>query len=194
MSRSRQHPKPQTSYTFDIKSNGVVLFGPFTGFQIRGTFMTKATAADEYEQVPEAHYNKVRVQPNWWSYLVKSVDVFHNNYLLNADDQPQYGQPFLDTYMYAHMTDKMKRYICTEPCAPGNGIPKSKAGWALTADSEWHKYSKEIFGETNVSFRFIPLQFPFFQYSDFESGRPPNAFPMSLMQSLTFRLNLVDDY
>lgn len=36
-------PTAQTpsSYTFDIKSNGVILFGPFTGFQIEGQFMKK---------------------------------------------------------------------------------------------------------------------------------------------------------
>jgi hypothetical protein len=182
-----------TSYTFDIKSNGVVLFGPHTGFQIRGNFMKKTAAGEDYELVTEAEYSRVIVQPNWWSYLVKSVDVFHKNYLLNADDQPQYCQPFLDTYMYAHMTDKTKKYLCTESCAPGNGIPKSSTGWSVTADSEWHKYSKEIFSDEGVYFRYIPLQFPFFQHADFAKGRAPNAFPMSLMQSLTFRLNLVDD-
>jgi hypothetical protein len=95
--------------------------------------------------------------------------------------------------MYAHMTDKAKRYLWSEPCAPGNAIPKTLDTWAVTANSDWHKYSKEIFKEDPVEFSFIPLQFPFFQYTDFEKGHPPNAFSMSLMQLLTFRLNLVED-
>jgi hypothetical protein len=95
--------------------------------------------------------------------------------------------------MYGHMTDETKRFLCTEPCAPGNGIPKSKAGWSVAANSEWHKYSQEIFSaDDDVIFRYIPLQFPFYQHSEI-AKRPPNAFPMSLLQSLTFRLNMVED-
>ena len=182
-----------TSSTFDIKSNGVILFGPFTGFLIKGDFMKKTAGAGEWTNVELAEYSKVRLQPNWFSYLVKSVDVFHKNYLLNADDQPQYGSPFLETYMYGHMTDKTKRYLCTEPCSPGNGIPTTTNGWSLTANSEWHKYSQEVFGEDGARFRYIPLQFPFFQHADFVNSKPPNAFPLSLLQALTFRINLVDD-
>ena len=182
-----------TSYTFDIKDNSVVLFGPFTGFNIDGFFMKKPTAAGEWENMEEDDFTKVRIQPNWWSYLVKSVDVFHKNYLLNADDQPQYVQPYLETYMYGQMNDKTKRYLCTEPCSPGNGIPTSRSGWALTANSDWHKYAKELFTIQGVKFCYIPLQFPFFQHADFTNGKQPNAFPMSLMQSLTFRIHLVDD-
>ena len=182
-----------TSYTFDIKSKEVVLFGPFTGFLINGKFLKKTTAASEWEPMELEDYTKVRVQPNWWSHLVKSVDVFHKNYLLNADDQSQYVQPYLETYMLSQMNDKTKKYLCTEPCSPGNGIPSSLTGWTFTDNSEWHKYARHLFADSNLKFRYIPLQFPFFQNADYASGKQPNAFPMSLMQSLTFRLHLVED-
>jgi len=193
--------KSATLYEFEFpNSNSVLLFGPMSGFRVKGVFECKdsATALDtSYVPIPAADYSKVMVQPNWFENIVKSVDVFNNNASVKCDDVPRYADMVLNTYLYANMDKELKNYLCPEAHHPARCLPIVKGGFSSEADSEWHNYSKTIFGKAAFEFRYVPMfVFPFFQHALFGSpgGRPPAALPMSLLEKLKVSINFKENF
>jgi len=193
--------KSDTLYEFELPSKqSTYLFSARTGFKVKGVFEFKAsaTAADNtYDKIPEADYATLQLQPNWFEMLVKSVDVFHNNASVRCHDVPRYADMWLNTYLYSVMDDEIKRCLFPETNSPGRAVPTKIDGWTLAANSEWHEYSKKLFGKPSIVFRYVPtFVFPFYQQANFCSHgeRPPAAIPMSILNKMTISLQLKEKF
>ena len=185
------------SYEFEITSNALVLFGSNTGFNITGSFKMKDTAtATEETTIPLTEYDKVRVQPNWFEHCIKSIDVFHHHSNTRPHETPPYVDSFLNTYFNANMDKITKKYLYFEDSSPGYAVSATSQGWTTEASSDWHKYSKKIFGEDSISFTYIPLHlFPFYQHPNFMlAGNVPNGIPMQGLGKLSIRINFKDNF
>ena len=193
--------KSPTLYEFVIDNlHSILLFGPTAGFRVKGVFEVKADAAaadSTFAAIPAADYATVALIPNWFETLVKSVDVFHNNTQLKCDDVPKYVDAYLNCYLNSMMDKEVKDYLYPEPHNPGRCVPIKKAGFTVAADSEWHEYSKLVYGKPNIEFRYVPLHtFPFFQQPEFgaNGSKQPAAFPMALLEKVTIAINLKEDF
>ena len=188
--------KSATHYEYELSGlNSAILFGPCSGFRVKGTFEVKASkeALDStYTLIPEDEYAKVQLMPNWFENLVKSVDVFHNNTQIKCDDVPRYADQFVNTYIYSRMDKEVRDYLFPEPHNPGRCVPLKKGGFSKEADSEWHEYSKTVFNKRAIEFRHTPTHtFPFFQQPEFGAygSKLPVVIPMSVLEKLTFAIN-----
>ena len=186
--------KSDTVFEFDLPNNATLLFGPNSGFVVKGIF-EKQNADKSWDVVPAADFATVVLQPNWFENAIKSIDVFHNNTQLKAHDVPRYSDTFVNSYLYAHMHPEIKKCLCPEPCNTGNGIPTKPNSWVGSdANSEWAKYSKTIYNNNSLKFRYIPpFTFPFYQESNFcRAGRPPAALPMPVLGKVSIIMTIKD--
>lgn len=183
--------QPTTSsaevYEYDLPTTGLIMFGPATGFVVRCVIEVQDAATAKWSTASQAESLKMALQPNWFEHLIKDVAVFQNNTNLNCHDVPRSADPFINTYIYAHMHPEIKRYIFPEPQNPGNCVPVDLNDWALHADSKWDVYSKHVLGQSKLMFRYIPsFTFPFYQQPNFSvDGRPPAVIPMALVGKMT---------
>lgn len=184
--------QPTTSspevYEYDLPTTGLLMFGPASGFLVRCVFETFDNTTKRWLTVPAADASKMALQPNWFEHVIKDVAVFQNNTNLNCHDVPRSADPFINTYIYAHMHPEIKRYIFPEPQNPGNGIPVKTNDWALdVATSKWNQYSANVLGINKLTFRYIPsFTFPFYQQPNFSvDGKPPAVIPMALVGKMT---------
>lgn len=189
--------KSPTLIEFELAHmNSVLMFGPNTGFRVQGAFEVKPKEEDPdtaYVEIPAAEYSKVVLMPNWFENLVKSVDVFHNNTQVKCDDVPRYADTFLNTYLYSNMDKETKSNLFPESVNPARCVPIYKGQYVHTANSEWHNYSKQVFGKNNIEFRYVPTHvFPFFQQPQFgaEGSRLPAVLPMSVIEKLNIGIHL----
>ena len=191
--------KSPTLYEFELpNSNSVFLFGPNTGFKVKGVFEYKGkTEADTaYIAIPDTHYSKVALQPNWFENLIKSIDVFNNNASVKCDDVPRYADHILNTYLYSTMDTEVKDYLCPEAQHPARCVPTKKDWYSVTQNKEWHEYAKTVFGQVQFAFLYVPMfVFPFFQHAHFgaNGGRLPNALPMSLIEKMRISMSLKEN-
>lgn len=193
--------KSQTLYQFELSDmNSVLLFGPNSGFRVKCLLQAKATAAaadSTYAAIPAEDYTKVQLIPNWFEHIVKSVEIFNGNTQVKCNDVNLYADTWLNTYLYSMMDKETKRNLFPEANNPARCVPSVEGGFPATADSEWHKYSKQVFGKSSCEFRYVPTNvFPFFQQPEFGANgtRLPAALPMSALEKVTISLNLVEDY
>lgn len=173
------------------------LFSDMTRFKVTGVFEIKEAANQAWKPCPAAEYATVCVIPNWFERLIRNQDLFHENYHVKYHDEPMYVGGHLNTYLYHAMDEKLKKFLCPEPCHPGHGVPVDAKKWTFTADSEWHKYSKTIFTGAPITFSWIPLHmFPFFQGSNhlFDVEQVPKCVPTNHTGRLVYRIKFVDDF
>jgi hypothetical protein len=189
--------KSSTLYEFELpNSNSVFLFGPLSGFKVKGVFEQKLEGATEYTAIPADQYPKVQLQPNWFENLIKSIDVFNNNASVKCDDVPRYADHVLNTYLYANMDKDVLEYLAPHHNHPARCVPVRTLGFPATANSEWHEYSKHVFGKPTFEFRYVPMfVFPFYQHAYFGAagGKLPNALPMALLEKLRISISLKED-
>jgi len=189
--------KSNTVYEFDLPTNSTLLFGPNSGFLIKGTFEKQGTDKT-WSKIEQSESATLLVQPNWFENCIKSIDVFHNNTQIKAHDVPRFSDSFVNAYLYANMHPEIKKFLCTEPSHTGNGVPSvistGTNGWyGGDAKSEWSVYSKKIFQNT-TKFRYVPpFTFPFFQQSNFCRVGLPAALPMPVLGKMSIILSMKDD-
>jgi hypothetical protein len=190
--------KSDTVFEFDFPTNSTLLFGPNSGFLIKGTF-EKQKEDKTWSEIEQTELSSVLVQPNWFENSIKSIDVFHNNTQVKAHDVPRYSDSFVNTYLYANMHPEIKKFLCPESCHTGNGVPTENAATASSwygtdENSEWRKYGQSIYQNT-TKFRYVPpFTFPFYQQSNFcRAGRPPAALPMPVLGKMSVILSMKDD-
>lgn len=183
--------QPTTSstevYEYDLPNNSLLLFGPASGFLVRCIIEQEGENAT-WRPVAETEATKLALQPNWFEHLIKDVGVFQNNTRVNCHDVPRSADPFINTYIFAHMHKETKKYLFPEPQNPGHCAPVTLTDWALDSeDSMWRKYAKTVFGKPRVIFRYVPsFTFPFYQQPNFcVDGRPPAVIPMPLVGKMT---------
>jgi len=190
--------KSSTLYEFELpNSNSVFLFGPLSGFKVKAVFEQKLDGATQYTAITADQYAKVQLQPNWFENLIKSIDVFNNNASVKCDDVPRYADHVLNTYLYANMDPEVKDYLAPNPHHPARCAPVKQVGFPSAANSEWHEYSKHVFGKPSFEFRYVPMfVFPFFQHAYFgaSGGKLPNALPMALLEKLRISISMKEDF
>lgn len=196
------HTIPPTSsdahqnFEFEFPRNATLLFGPMSGFLIKGNFESKENAdADDstFTQLDEESGSEVALIPNWFEHLIDDIKVYHGNNLIQAHDVPRNADPFLNTYIYANMNSDIKDKLFPEPYNPGRCVGIGRSDWSFTNESNaWRKYSKELFKHREITFRYTPtFLFPFYQQSSFGlDGRQPNAVPMQAIGKMAVSLML----
>lgn len=187
------------SYDFQLPPNEVILFGPSSGFLINGVFESKVNRdADDatFSKVDENCGSEMALQPNWFEHLISDVRVSIGNQMVKVHDVPREADPFLNSYLFAHMNKGIQNYLFPEPHNPGRCGWLSINDWSLSEESSaWRKYSKELFSKKPISFRYVPsFQFPFHQNPDFHyNGGTQAALPLSIVGNTTISLRLKDD-
>jgi hypothetical protein len=182
--------QPSTSspevYEYDLPTNSLVLFGPASGFLVRCVF-EKEGDDKVWKALAETDAASVCLLPNWFEHIIKDVGVFQNNTRVNCHDVPRAADPFINTYIFAHMHPETKKYLFPEPQNPGHCVPVNKSDWAMDDDkSTWRQYAKHAF-TNRVIFRYVPsFTFPFYQQPNFAiDGPPPAVIPMPLVGKMT---------
>lgn len=173
------------------------LFGDMTRFKVKGVFEVRDTAAGAWRPCPPTEYANVAVYPNWFEMLIRNQDLFHENYHAKVHDEPMYVTGHLNQYLYYAMDEKLKKFLCPEPCHPGYAVASESKKWTCVANSDWHKYSKTIFTGAPISFTWIPLfGFPFYQGSNhvLDAEQIPKAVPVNHVGKLVYRIKFVDDF
>lgn len=190
--------QPTTSspevYEFDLPTNSIVMFGPASGFLVK-CIIEKEGEDKSWSSIPAEDASKFTLQPNWFEHMIKDIGVFQNNTRLNSHDVPKSADPFLHTYLFAHMHPETKKYLFPEPQNPGNFMPTKKADFDLaTETSLWRTYAKNLFSKHMITFRYIPpFTFPFYQQANFcVDGKPPAVIPMPLVGKMTISLYMKD--
>ena len=175
------------------------LFTNMSRFRVTGIFETRDTATAAWKPCPAAEYANVSVCPNWFELLIRNQDLFHDNYHVKIHDEPMYVSGHLNQYLYQAMDDKLKKFLCPEPCHPGNSVTMEAKKWTYADNSEWQKYSKHIFTQAPVTFMWIPLfGFPFFQGSNhtLDAEQVPKCLPVNHVggDKLVYRIKFVDNW
>lgn len=170
-----------TNYEFELPSNTTLLFGALSGFLIKGSFQSKESeAADDnsFVQLTGESGSEVALIPNWFEHLIRDITVYHGSSSIETHDVPKNADPFLNTYIYSHMSKDTKDYLFPEPQNPGRCVGLSEGDWSLTdKNSAWRKYAEAAFGQGEITFRYIPtFLFPFHQQ--------PNPSHAGMLQSV----------
>jgi len=184
--------KTDLLYEFEISSQLVVGFGLYSGFIVEGKFEKKGAAQTAtWGATEEADNEDMVIQQNWFEHLVKDVDVFHINSEISPHDSPSQADPFLNSFLLAHMHKSTKRHLCPEPCNPGNACSVTFGSWKNADDSDYINYSKLVLGK-NLKFRYIPLfKFPFYQSANFvHDDELPRPIPIPAIGNLHIRFYL----
>lgn len=187
--------QPSTSssevYEYELPTNSMLLFGPASGFLVKCT-IEKEGADAKWATAPAADAATMALQPNWFEHLIKDVGVFQNNTRLNCHDVPRAADPFINSYIFAHMHPEIKKYLFPEPQNPGRCVPRLKKDWSLSEDtSGWRQYAEKVLGNSKLVFRYVPsFTFPFYQDANFCIERPPAVIPMPLVGKMTISVYL----
>jgi len=176
-------------------------FGPYSGFQIRGVFECKNNVQagdDTFTAVPLGDYDKIQLVPNWFEHCIKSVDVCYGNDIIRSSNVPRTGDIFLNTYLYSAMDLEIKDQAFPQKANPVYSVPTLQDGWSMNENSEWHSYSKAVFGRSHVEFHYVPsFVFPFYQPSDYqkrEEQQEPILLPVQMLKSMSMNLNFTEKF
>lgn len=183
------------NYEFEFPNNAVLLFGPMSGFLVKGVFESKASGADDstFTKLSAQSGSDVALIPNWFEHLIKDITVYHGNSPVQTHDVPKNAEPFINTYLYAHMHSNTKDCLFPEPSNPGRCVGISEKDWSLSDESStWRKYSEKAFENGKITFRFIPpFLFPFYQEPNLcVTERLPAALPMQIVGKMSVSLML----
>ena len=189
--------RTETLYEFELNSTQVVNFGPQTGFIVEGVFQKKENAdGSAWAACPIADASSLLIQTNWFEHLIKQIDIFHVNSEISPHDVPLQADPYLNSYLLAHMHKSIKKYLCPEPCNPGNATNVEKTEWRVGAaeDTDYSNYIQHVLGKNKIAFRYIPLfKFPFYQGANFVLDKElPQPLPIPAIGGLHIRLYLKD--
>lgn len=191
----KPYSKSTSVYEFQLPRHQVLLFGSISGFMIKGCFESKANSNandSTFSKLDINSGNEVILQPNWFEHLIHDIQLFCNNQIISVHDVPRNVDPFLNTYLFAHMHNVTRDCLFPEVYNPGRCVGLTEEDWSMTDEkSKWRKYSKELFGKESVTFRYLPFfVFPFYQQANLcIDGRAPAALPMSLLGNSTIILH-----
>lgn len=189
----------QSNFEFELPQHVTLLFGPMSGFLVKGTFESKESpSADDstFTKLGEGCGREVALIPNWFEHLISDIKVFHGNSPIQLHDVPRNADPFLNTYLYSHMSSDLKDYLFPEPHNPGRCVGLTSKDWSFTDDtSVWRKYAKEALEKGEITFRHLPaFLFPFYQEPNLcMSGKYPSALPMQALGRMTVNLGFKDE-
>jgi hypothetical protein len=198
--------KPSTKsskrYEFELPYDvdTFIRFGPLTQFGIKGRFVYKdspQSGNETFRAIPLTDYDKVQLIPNWFEHCINSVEVCQNNQVVRSYDVPKNGDRFFNTYIYSTLDEEVKKGVYSNAADTVYSVPRKADGWTMTEGSEWHTYSKQVFGKGYFDFGYLPLfLFPFYQPSEYEKRETqrPTALPMPILQRMKIILNFEDNF
>ena len=175
----------RSDVTFSLPPHGTLLPGNQTRFYIEGIFEKKGDQDIEWSAIPRTEASEVIVSPNWFEKLIEEISLISTNGTSrDLNYVPQYIAPHVNEMLYAHMSPKLKQYLCKEDCHPGNAVTLTRSKWDFTGD-DWIKYAPSIFKGDKFKFSYIPLDtWPFYQNGNFvlDSEQPPKAIDLSMFE------------
>ena len=199
-SRNTLEEIPQ-AVEFEVTSDDYWSLGLGTKFNIVGEFQCRTAAhgndpAGPWLPVTAAEAAKVIVVPNWFDFLLKEIDIFHNNTKINTSNEGRFIFPYLNCWKYNYMHPAQKKKLCPMKEHPGYCVPSlpGDKGWSLTAASQWLTYAPTIFCAKPINFTFVPMDLPplFQNTSYFEGEEMQKVLPMPILGPLLFRFNFID--
>ena len=131
-----------TQLDFNVESERMIECGINTRFEIKFHVERKKEAAGSvWEQIPEADVpeavTKTMMVPGWIDFLVKQLDIYHNNSLIVTSNEvpyiASYMDRFVDTIQHKKVTklfapQEVHPYRYALPMTP-NSIDRTKAPW-----------------------------------------------------------------
>jgi len=185
-------------YTFCLSGISPLAFGPGTGFKVEGVFQVKEPGDDSTWRTATIEDAKsVSLQPNWFDFYIYQLDVSHRNQIISSSEVPRFIEPHISSFLYAHMSKRIKRRLCMEKQHPGNSVTVNHGnfkalgtGSSSTAENDWTRYSRHLFGRDKIEFMYTPLSFPFFQDTSFEEFK---CLPVPATEGLIVRVFLRED-
>lgn len=210
------HTHNPSQLDFEITSQKAILCGPFTRFVVSGYFMRKkadvpanpavdppiAAVVHGWEKIPHnevaAEAAKVILAPGWFDYLVKNVDVYHNNTRVTTSSENKYIAQHLNRFLDAYQNKDVVRLFAPQDCHPNRLVmPFLKSSYKYGYEG-WTKYATHALSEDNaVEFDWYPRDtWPFQQSPNFIADKdPPQAILMpNLGGKLLVRVSFVDDW
>ena len=187
--------KTDTMYEFELSGNEPLAFGVSTGFRVEGKFQVKKGDA-AWATITADDAKTMSLQQNWFEHYLKNIHVFYVNNQITPNDMPPNIDPYINTFLYAHMDKNIKKLLCMEDCHPGNAVSANKNDFMASADSEnsWTKYAAHI-AQDKIEFLYTPMQFPFYQDSNYVYG-PDGGFnylPIQILGRMQIRVFLKED-
>lgn len=183
---------------WDIDTKRPIICDLQTRFEVTGEFQVKAVNG-AWAPLAAGASADVMVVPNWWSILIKNIELFHLNYHAKQNDEPQNVGSHLEQFLLWAMDPVLKKHLCYEDCHPGNAVPDKKGDWiyGTEAASSWQRYSKFIFTGSPINFHWTPLFFfPLYQGSNhvYDDKGPPRCVPIPYVGKLQLRITLKDSF
>ena len=197
---------------FDLISTKAILCGPLTRFQVKGHFERKKPPAPavegvdpppppEWTKIPVADADeeatKVLLAPGWWEYLVKSVDVFHNNTKVATSSESKYVVQHMNRFLDALQDKEVLHLSAPQACHPNRlTVPLTANSVHLPLD-KYPAYLREVFVNEPILFDWYPRGvWPFQQGVNFlADGDMPRAVPMPLLGGkLSVRVSFAEDW
>jgi len=184
---------------FEVRSQDLFSFSPYTRFQVGGVFETKLADPPGSPWTPlegTDDAKKVCVQPNWLESMIKCVEIFNGNQRLVYSDEGRWIPAYINAFLYNFMSKEQKKLLALHPANTAYSVPSTVNGWNLVEDNgkEWIEWAPNIFTGRALSVDWIPPQMPpFFQNSSyFVDGEENSVLPMPLLGTLTVRVSFVD--
>ena len=183
------------TYLFEIEGNSnAITFDNACGFYVNVEFKKhKITTPNEFVFIPVEDKVNVLVQRNWWEFLIKDFNVYHTHELIHIHDYPTTVDPYLNTFLYSKMDPLNLKLRAPGKHHPARTCLTDKDSWSHSSEN-WKTYADLIFGDTDILFKWIPLnKFPFNQNVNYEPHKKIVALPMPAIGKLQFQLTLTDD-
>ena len=185
---------------FEIPSNKVFKFDTKSFFEVTGKFKrleTKTNAGGQsvstWRNVDLNDLKLFVLKPNWFEFLIKSVDVVHGNQIIATHNMPANLLPIFNTLLYRYMDKKVKDLIAPNPLHPAHTIP-SQAPWT-PEDADWKTYFTKMVASTPLEFEWIPLNvWPFSQNLNHCLNEPQQPLPTGHFEKLFIRITFIDDF
>lgn len=197
---------------FEIVSQKAILCGPFTRFVVSGNFMRKKadvaavgnTPGRSYtwEKIPHnqvaAEAAKVILAPGWFDYLVKSVDVYHNNTRITTSSENKFIVQHLNRFLDAYQDKDVIKLFAPQECHPYRLVASFTKDSYKYGYEGWTKYAPHALSEdNNVEFDWYPRDtWPFQQGPNFiaDKNQPRSILMPNLGGKLLVRVSFVDDW
>ena len=186
--------KEPSQLDYEIASQKAILMGPNTKFQISGGFEKLEAGNDKaWEDVPAAESTKVLLQPGWFDFLLKSVDVFHANTRISTSSENKFVSAHLQRFVDAYQDKEVLKLVAPQAAHPSRYLCSLEKDSLKVDSKEWQEYSKLIFKDKNITFDWYPRCWPFVQSVNHMYEDLPRALTMALIGKLCVRLTFVDD-
>ena len=192
-----------TQLDFNVESEKMIEAGINTRFEIKFHVERKKDAAGSlWEKIPKAdlatEVTNTMLVPGWIDFLVKQLDIYHNNSLIVTSNEVPYIASYMDRFVDTIQHKKVTKLFAPQEHHPYRyALPMYPNCVDITKD-HWSNYGKLIF-ESATAHRidWWPRKFFFMNGLNFiADDGSPRAIPFPNLGSgkLNIRLTFCDDW